>query len=77
MQFFKAIHEQTSLHMEYRLHHPWLPSDYFTGALLLDNLRREEGLLFFLQVYNALETGFFWGSPGKCVLFSYLLYHHV
>jgi hypothetical protein len=39
MQFDNAIHEQPRLHTEYLLHHPWLPSDYFARALLLDDLR--------------------------------------
>jgi hypothetical protein len=77
MQFSKSIYEQPSLHTEYLLHHSWLPLDYFTGALLLDNLQRVEGLPLFLQVYNALEARFFWGSQGKLVLFLYLLYYHL
>jgi hypothetical protein len=77
MQFSEAIYKQPSLHTEYLLHHYWLPSDYFAGALLLDNLPRVEGLLLFLKVYNALEARFFWGSQGKLVLFFYLLYYHL
>jgi hypothetical protein len=64
-QFSEAIYEQPSLHREYLLQHSWLPSDYFAGALLLDDLRRDEGLPLFLQVYNALEARFFWGSRGE------------
>jgi hypothetical protein len=78
MQFTDAIHEQPCLHTEYLLHHSWLPSNYFAGALLLENPLRVEGLPFLLHVYHALEAPrFYWGSPGKCVLFSYLQYHHV
>jgi hypothetical protein len=64
-QFSEAIYEQPSLHRKYLLHHSWLPSDYFAGAFLLDNLRRVEGLTLFLKVYNALEARFFWGSRGE------------
>jgi hypothetical protein len=77
IQFVEAIFEQPILHTEYLLHHSWLPSDYFAGALLLDDLRKVEGLPLFLQVYKALEARFFWGSQGKLVLFSYLLYYHL
>jgi hypothetical protein len=55
--------------MEYLLHHSWLPLDDFEGALLLDDQQRVEGLPLFLQVYNALEALFFWGTQGKLVLF--------
>jgi hypothetical protein len=65
IQFSEAISEQPSLHTEYLLHHSWLPLDYFAGALLLDDLRRVEALSLFLQVYNALEARFFWGSHEK------------
>jgi hypothetical protein len=77
IQFSEAISKQSSLHTEYLLYQSWLPSDNFTGALLLDDLRRVEVLPLFLQVYNALEARFFWGSQGKLVLFSYLLYYHL
>jgi hypothetical protein len=77
MQFAEAIHDQPRLHTEYLLHHPWLPSDYFAGVLILDNLQRVEGLPFFLLVYHALEARFYWDSPGRCVLFAYLMYHHI
>jgi hypothetical protein len=75
MEFADAVHEQPRLHTEYLLHHPWLPSDYFAGALLLKDLWRVERLPFFLHVYHALEACFYWGSPGKCVLFciSYII----
>jgi hypothetical protein len=62
IQFSEAISKQPSQHTEYLLHHSWLPSDYFAGALLLDDLQRVEGLPLFLQVYNALKACFFWGS---------------
>jgi hypothetical protein len=77
IQFSDAISKQPSLHTEYLLQHSWLPSDYFAGALLLDDLRRVEWLPLFLQVYNALEAHFFWCSQGKLVLFLYLLYYHL
>jgi hypothetical protein len=77
MQFAEVIHDQPCLHTEYLLHHPWLPLDYFDGVLILDDLRRVEGLPFFHCVYHALKARFFWGSPGKCVLFAYLMYHHI
>jgi hypothetical protein len=76
IQVSEAISEQPSLHMEYLLHNSWLPSDYFEGALLLDDLQRVEVLPLFFQIYNALKARFFWGSQGK-LLFSYLLYYHL
>jgi hypothetical protein len=75
MQFANAIHEQPRLHTEYLQQHPWLPSNYFAGALLLEDLRRVEGLPFFLHVYHSLEARLYWGSRGKYVLFciSYII----
>jgi hypothetical protein len=75
IQFSKAISEHHSLHTEYLLHHFWLPSDNLAGALLLEDLQRVEVLPLFLQVYNALEARFFWGSQGKLVCFLYFLYY--
>jgi hypothetical protein len=72
IQFSEAISKQPTLHTEYLLHHSWLPSNYFAGALLLDDLQRVEVLPLFLYVYNALQALFFWGSQGKLVLFLYL-----
>jgi hypothetical protein len=47
IQLSKAISEQPSLHTEYLLHHSWLPSDYFAGALLLVMTYKEwRGCLF-------------------------------
>jgi hypothetical protein len=66
IQFSEAISEHHSLHTEYLLHHFWLPSD---------NLQRVEVLPLFLQVYNALEARFFWGSQVKLVCFLYFLYY--
>jgi hypothetical protein len=59
IQFAEAIQDQPPLHTEYLLHHPWLPSDYFAGVLILDDLRRVEGLPFFHRVYHTLEALFY------------------
>jgi hypothetical protein len=76
-QFSEAISEQPRLHTEYLLHNSWLPLDYFAGALLLDDPRRVQVLPLFLQVFNALEARFPWGSQRKLVLFLYILYYHL
>jgi hypothetical protein len=77
IQFSEAISKQPTLNTEYLLHHSWLPSNYFAGALLLDDLHMVLVLPLFIHVCDALESRYFWGSQGKLVLFLYLVYHHL
>jgi hypothetical protein len=55
MQFTDAIHEQPCLHTEYLLHHSWLPSNYFAGALLLENPLGGKACLSFFMCTTPLR----------------------
>jgi hypothetical protein len=72
--FIEAVTDQPHLHATYLCLHSQLPSDYFDGALLLEDLVAVSTTPLFGLVLNHLEASCHWHTRHVLIIFTNLIF---